>query len=154
MNIDITPYQLSDYIYCRNKIIIERNQLDFSEDQNIKIGSALDSDNKKIKISNFEIDGIDLKNKFIIEKKKTLKQKDSIEFQLLYYLFLTKNIYPGFKGKAEDYNGNYFIVDYDENKLLNKLQEMEQFIFDNKFDNSLLNQKKCDNCRFFYFCNC
>lgn len=124
----------------------------------IYIGKELDKSNTKVRISNFEIDKIDHKNKFIIESKKSNSNKEISKFQLLFYLFLTKNIYKNYRGKLIFIeNNSEEIIELDienEKDLIIKLNKLNFFYKKPYFDINLLNQNKCQKCSFFELCHC
>ncbi len=152
----LEPNLIKEYFYCHNRLIVKDLQKSFNKF--IAIGNIYDKNNlNKIKLGNFEIDEIDYNNKLIIERKKRISNSEGSKFQLLYYLYLTKNIYKKFSGLLigiED-NKKYSIIltQQKEKELLIILDEIKSIMLRGKFNNNLLIESKCRNCGMYDFCN-
>jgi len=150
----IHPYLISDFFYCKNRCYIQKNKLATSKHLNLSIGKLYDEDLKKIKFRDFELDEIDIQNKTIYEYKKSCSNKKGSKFQLLYYLYLTRNIYINFKGCLkciEDNSKEYVFIN---KKNLEELLTIINLIKNlNFFDISLINNKKCDKCGLYDYCH-
>lgn len=153
--ITINPNLINEYFYCKNKLLLKN--LITTNNNFVQIGSILDLDNKsKIRIGNFEIDDINHTTKTIIEIKKRITNFDGNKFQLLYYLHLTKNIFPNYTGKLiglEDKKSfNLILSKKNEEDLLRILKNINEFILKNNFDYTLLIESKCIKCGCYDFC--
>lgn len=152
----LEPNLIKEYFYCHNRLIVKDLQKSFNKF--IAIGNIYDKNNlNKIKLGNFEIDEIDYNNKLIIERKKRISNFEGSKFQLLYYLYLTKNIYKKFSGLLigiED-NKKYSIIltQQKEKELLIVLDEIKSIMLRCEFNNNLLIESKCRNCSMYDFCN-
>lgn len=150
----VNPFLIQSYFYCHNKVYIEKNKLSISEHENLFIGKLLDEENNKIKFDNFEVDEIDLKNKYIIEYKKSCSNFEGNKYQLLYYLYLLKNIYTDFKGKLVCIeNKKEYIIEktkLEEDKIKIILKNISNI---DVFDISLLNNGKCEKCGYYEYCH-
>lgn len=148
---------LNEFIYCKNKIIFIKNKIKQAENINIKIGNIYDEDNKKIRIGNIEIDGIDKKNKLIIELKKNMKNLDGDRFQCLFYLYYLKNIYKDYKCKIiYKENEKEEIIELNkknEKLLISKIKELENHYISGEYNKNLIDlDKKCRGCGFLDYC--
>lgn len=150
-----TPSLLNDFIYCKNRIFWIFNEITNIENSNILLGNILEDNSTKIKFNGFEIDKIDIKNKCIIEYKKNYDFEGN-EYQILYYLYLLKFIYPNYKGKLLFHeNSKEKIVTLNKNseeKLIKKIKEYDFFIKNIKYDEKIKG-KICKGCRFEELCN-
>lgn len=150
----IKPYIINSYFYCKNRVYIELNSISKTEHENVSIGKVLDESNNKIKFDGFEIDGIDLKNKLIIESKKSKSNFDGNKYQLIYYIYLLKHIYKDFNGKLIFKNNNEeILIEYNKEEELKLLLILEKIKEIKNFDINLINSNKCELCGYFEFCH-
>lgn len=150
----ISPYLLNAFFYCKNQCYIQKNKLAISEHENIYIGNIYDSELDKVKFDGFEIDEVNIKYKIIYEYKKTCENRKGNQAQLLYYLYLTRNIYIGFKGilKCIETKEEVEVI-YDQfevQKMLNILDKIKNLDY---FDKTLTNSSKCEKCGLYDYCH-
>lgn len=154
------PHLIKEYFYCKYILLFYKNNFKFNQNNYHLIeGKFLDKvNNKEINFGFFKIDEIDFKNKIIYERKKSLKNEKGSEFQLLYYLYLTKNIFHNFHGILETYDRKYikkiYLDDEKELKLLEIIHDIEK-IYKN-IENNFLPEKiidnKCKECSYSDYC--
>lgn len=152
----IEPNLIKEYFYCQNRLIVK--DLNKSYNKYIAIGDIYDKENfQKIKFGNFEIDEIDFNNKIIIERKKRISNFEGSKYQLLYYLYLTKNIYKDFIGMLIGIEDNkkylFKLTKEHEKELLIICNNIYNILNEKKFNNNLLIESKCKNCGMNDFCN-
>lgn len=150
----IQPYLLDAYLYCKNKCYIQKNKLATSEHENIYIGNLYDSELKKVKFDGFELDEINKQKKIIYEYKKSCSNLEGNKLQLLYYLYLTRDIFIDFKGVLKCIEDKLEIDvlydNYEVEKLLIVINEIKEL---NKFDVTLTNNLKCEKCGLYDYCH-
>lgn len=150
----ISPYLINAFLYCPNRCFILKYKLAESEHINMYIANLYDDDLDKVRFNDFEIDSIDKEQKIIYEYKKTCSNFEGNKFQLIYYLYLTKNIYKNYFGvliciETETENKVYLNNETEE-ILLSILDKIEKL---NTFDTSLLKKDKCQECGLYDFCH-
>lgn len=150
---DIHPYLVQSFFFCKNQTLIAKNRLYTSQNKQLYIGKIIDSENDKVVFDSFEIDSIDHKQKIIIEYKKSCSNKEGSLFQLIYYLYLTKDIYKNYKGKLICIeNKKDFLIELNQKnkeELFNIIDKINNL---NHFDNSLIDEEKCLSCGYYDYC--
>lgn len=151
---NIPPYMLASFLYCENQAYLKKNNLSSTNHINITIGNIYDEENKKIKFDGFEIDEINNKEKLIIEYKKSCENKEGSLIQLLFYMYLTKNIFKGYRGKLvciESKEVFYIKLTKEKEKYL--LENIKLLMELNYFDKNLINSTKCTECSQYDYCH-
>lgn len=154
------PHIISEYFYCKYKLFFYKNNYKFNQkNHHLVEGKFLDEvNNKEINFGFFKIDEIDFKNKIIYERKKSFKNEKGSEFQLLYYLYLTKNIFLNFNGILETYDAkftkNIDLNTENEKKLIEIITDIEEIYknIDNNFLPEKIKDDKCKQCSFSDYC--
>lgn len=156
----IKPYIIKEYFFCKYILFYYKNNYKFNQNNfHLKEGKLYDEEiNKNISFDFFKIDEIDYKNKIIYERKKSFSNQIGSEFQLLYYLYLTKKIFPNYIGVLETYNKKInvkiILTKEKEEKLLLILKEINN-IYININKNFLPKKElkdKCKECNFNDYC--
>lgn len=156
----IKPHLIKEYFFCKYILFYYKNNYKFNQDNYHLIeGKFLEKDiNNNISFIFFKIDEIDNKNKIIYERKKSFSNKEGSKYQLLYYLYLTRNIFKNYFGILETYNKKYsekVELNEDNIKLLLKILKDIEEIFIN-IDRNFLPEKhmsvKCEQCSFNDYC--
>ncbi len=154
----ITGTLIKNYYHCKRQAWLYYYGINF-ENELTRIGRMkhIDAGAEEIAFDEIKIDKI--KNKEVVEYKKTFSNFEGTKMQLLYYLYILKHKGIIKKGKLKDltHDDEEILVLDNENliKIEKLIKEIKQFIsLSKKIPEKNSKKKNCKGCSFYEYCWC
>ena len=160
----ITGTIVNYFIHCKRQCWLFAHKMNFEDDsEDVRIGRILHEirsegrNNTEIQIDGIKVDK--LTDDYVVELKKSDADIEATKWQTLFYLYVLKQKGLVRKGRLEFIERNKqtkktIELELDlllEQKLINLLEEIEQYLLENKPAEAIYD-KKCDRCAYYAYC--
>lgn len=160
----ITGTIVNYFVHCKRQCWLFAHRMNFEDDsEDVRIGRILHEvrsegrNNTEIQIEGIKVDK--MTEDYVIELKKSDADVEATKWQTLYYLYMLKQKGIDRKGRLEflerkKQTSKTVEVELDgltEVKLIGMLEEIEQYLSEDKPDEAIY-AKKCERCAYYAYC--
>jgi len=160
----ITGTIVNYFIHCKRQCWLFAHKMNFEDDsEDVRIGRILHEvrsegrNNTEIQIEGIKVDK--MTEDYVIELKKSDADVEATKWQTLYYLYMLKQKGIDRKGRLEflerkKQTSKTVELELDsltEVKLIGMLEEIEQYLSEDKPDEAIY-AKKCERCAYYAYC--
>lgn len=160
----ITGTIVNYFVHCKRQCWLFAHRMNFEDDsEDVRIGRILHEvqsegrNNTEIQIEGFKVDK--MTEDYVIELKKSDADVEATKWQTIYYLYMLKQKGIDRKGRLEflerkKQTCKTVEVELDsltEVKLISMLEEIEQYMLEEKPDKAIYD-KKCERCAYYAYC--
>ncbi|HZK84850.1 MAG TPA: CRISPR-associated protein Cas4 [Desulfosporosinus sp.] len=160
----ITGTIVNYFIHCKRQCWLFAHKMNFEDDsEDVRIGRILHEvrsegrNNTEIQIEGIKVDK--MTEEYVIELKKSDADVEATKWQTLYYLYMLKQKGIDRKGRLEFLERKkqtcktveLELDSLTEVKLMGMLEEVEQYLSQDKPDEAIYG-KKCDRCAYYAYC--
>lgn len=160
----ITGTIVNYFIHCKRQCWLFAHKMNFEDDsEDVRIGRILHEvrsegrNNTEIQIEGIKVDK--MTEDYVIELKKSDADVEATKWQTIYYLYMLKQKGIERKGRLEflerkKQTSKTVELELDsltEVKLIGMLEEIEQYLSEDKPDEAIYT-KKCERCAYYAYC--
>ncbi len=160
----ITGTIVNYFIHCKRQCWLFAHKMNFEDDsEDVRIGRILHEvrsegrNNTEIQIEGIKVDK--MTEDYVIELKKSDADVEATKWQTIYYLYMLKQKGIYRKGRLEflerkKQTSKTVELELDnltEVKLIGMLEEIEQYLLQDKPDEAIY-AKKCERCAYYAYC--
>ena len=160
----ITGTIVNYFIHCKRQCWLFAHKMNFEDDsEDVRIGRILHEvrsegrNNTEIQIEGIKVDK--MTEDYVLELKKSDADVEATKWQTIYYLYMLKQKGIDRKGRLEflerkKQTSKTVELELDnltEVKLIGMLEEIEQYLLQDKPDEAIY-AKKCERCAYYAYC--
>ena len=160
----ITGTIVNYFIHCKRQCWLFAHKMNFEDDsEDVRIGRILHEvrsegrNNTEIQIEGIKVDK--MTEDYVIELKKSDADVEATKWQTIYYLYMLKQKGIERKGRLEflerkkqtSKTVELELNSLTEVKLIGMLEEIEQYLSEDKPDEAIYT-KKCERCAYYAYC--